>query len=1103
MLPTGSELCQNIQSTDLASEMPTSTSLTTTTRRIIKKIIYINGQPVMTEEPCDVSEKALSEHLIRKQLVKRVIYINGEPVETEEEIEEPVSVQAEEVSCSEGNPKELSVVSIGTQSSSTKITQERPIRKMLFINGEPVEILEGVQNLGSDQHQIQDTSDISEGSTSLKTITKRVTRKIIYVNGQPVETEEFENHPSEQKVTTVRVTNPENTIMRNVENPVTTTTLKTLKRKKVKTITYINGEPFEMEEEVEDPVAEISEGVPDDRSSDNEMYHRSGTPTSSKTLTKRIITRTIYVDGKPIGTEEIEIPTEMEETVSSQYVLEQPTLEPTKVKCVVKQIAYDGNPIEAEDVDDSTKVNPETPPSVENVQQQSMKTIVYINGKPYQTNEVYESTPEEQMRKVASELSFPSSRITTYEKPETTTIVRTIRRKKIKTITYINGEPVETEEEIEEPEVETVVEKDSEVIPHHELNKDLSSSVTTFIKRIIKRITYVDGKPVETEEEVIVPSDVDDQSDSTYTPIVGSIEGESKKMVVYINDEPVETTEELEGLPEEIKLQIASSSGPENMQITEIHEKPETTTVFRTIRRKKIKTITYINGEPVETEEEIEEPEVETVVEKDSEVIPHDELNKDLSSSVTTFIKRIIKQITYVDGKPVETEEVIVPSEVDNQSDSTYTPIVGSIEGEPKKMMVYINDKPVETTEELEGLPEEIKLQIASSSGPENMQITEIHEKPETTTIVRTIRRKKIKTITYINGEPVETEEEIEEPEVETVVEKDSEVIPHDELNKDLSSSVTTFIKRIIKRITYVDGKPVETEEEVIVPSDVDDQSDSTYTPIVGSIEGESKKMVVSINDKPLETTEELEGLPEEIKLQIASSSGPENMQITKIYEKPETTTIVRTIRRKKIKTITYINGEPVETEEEIEEPEVETVVEKDSEVIPHDELNKDLSSSVTTFIKRIIKRITYVDGKPVETEEEVIVPSDVDDQSDSTYTPIVGSIEGESKKMVVYINDKPVETTEELEGLPEEIKLQIASNSAPENIRISEIHEEPETTTIVRTIKRKKIKTITYINGEPVETEEEIEEPEVETVVEKDYEVIPLLRNLKVYQKK
>ena len=48
-----------------------------------------------TEEPCDEDSAVPTEHVVQKRVIKRIIYINGEPVETEEEIEEPVGLQSE------------------------------------------------------------------------------------------------------------------------------------------------------------------------------------------------------------------------------------------------------------------------------------------------------------------------------------------------------------------------------------------------------------------------------------------------------------------------------------------------------------------------------------------------------------------------------------------------------------------------------------------------------------------------------------------------------------------------------------------------------------------------------------------------------------------------------------------------------------------------------------------------------------------------------------------------------------------------------------------------------------------------------------------------
>merc|ERR1711970_123730 len=70
----------------------------------------------------------------------------------------------------------------------------------------------------------------------------------------------------------------------------------------------------------------------------------------------------------------------------------------------------------------------------------------------------------------------------------------------------------------------------------------------------------------------------------------------------------------------------------------------------RIIRKKLVKKI--IDGEPVETEESIAEPDKELISSKDA-----------VTTNVTTIKKilrkKIIRKIVIIDGKPIETEEVI------------------------------------------------------------------------------------------------------------------------------------------------------------------------------------------------------------------------------------------------------------------------------------------------------------------------------------------------------------------------------------------------------------------------------------------------------------
>merc|ERR1711915_966506 len=97
--------------------------------------------------------------------------------------------------------------------------------------------------------------------------------------------------------------------------------------------------------------------------------------------------------------------------------------------------------------------------------------------------------------------------------------------------------------------------------------------------------------------------------------------------------------------------------------------------ITKVLRKRIIKKIVIIDGKPVETEEVIEEPE-EISTEVGGDGLADDEFRRKLvcepeikTETVRKVMrKRIIKKIVIVDGKPVETEEVIEePEEISTE----------------------------------------------------------------------------------------------------------------------------------------------------------------------------------------------------------------------------------------------------------------------------------------------------------------------------------------------------------------------------------------------------------------------------------------------------
>ena len=217
-----------------------------------------------------------------------------------------------------------------------------------------------------------------------------------------------------------------------------------------------------------------------------------------------------------------------------------------------------------------------------------------------------------------------------------------------------------------------------------------------------------------------------------------------------------------------------------------------------------------------------------------------------------------------------------------------------------------------------------------------------IEEMPVETlfTNTQTVKRRIIKKTIYIDGKHVDSFEEEHEPEeeVETLQSKadlDSKVFEDgdefactrlkghveyiEEILPDEISKKETIKKRVVKKITVVDGKPQEVEELVEYPEDlekVDDICSQSVVPMTDSEEGKlkeperpklKKRLSFTLRDDAI-INDELEKMR---KQQNEQSSVKETT--THIVEKRVVKIITRII-----KTIVYIDGKPVETEKEI-----------------------------------------------------------------------------------------------------------------------------------------------------------------------------------------
>ncbi|XP_063591340.1 titin-like [Penaeus indicus] len=901
-----------------------------------------------------------------------------------------------------------------------------------------------------------------------------------------------------------------------------TTVYKVMRRRSIKNVVMIGGMPVETEEVVEEPTDQATDVEPE------------GTTTVVRTVRRRSIKSIVMVDGKPIETEEVvEDPISVsEELVEKDNVLLESVYEPDVTaptrEFVPKrmQILKD----EGEFLDSAEEVQePSVAPTITTHQviRRIVKKIVMIDGKPVEIEEL------EDPQDISDELmqgNLPVDSVitrTTSDPDLTTTTVRTVVRRRIKKIVMVDGQPVETEEFIEEP-VDTTLENledyaKQSVIPESSAESEIFTTVRKIIKkRIIKKIVMVDGKPVETEEVVEDPISVSEELVEKDNVLLES---------VY---EPDVTAPTREFVPK--RMQILKDEG-EFLDSAEEVQEPSvapTITTHQVIRRI-VKKIVMIDGKPVEIEE-LEDPQdisdelMQGNLPVDS-VITRTTSDPDLTTTtVRTVVRRRIKKIVMIDGKPVEIEELEDPQDISDElmqgnlpvdsvitrttsdPDLTTTTVRTVVRRRIKKI-VMIDGKPVEI-EELED-PQDISDELMQGNLPVDSVITRTTSDPDlTTTTVRTVVRRRIKKIVMIDGKPVEIEE-LEDPQdisdelMQGNLPVDS-VITRTTSDPDLTTTtVRTVVRRRIKKIVMIDGKPVEIEE-LEDPQDISDElmqgnlpvdsvitrttsdPDLTTTTVRTVVRRRIKKIVM-IDGKPVEI-EELED-PQDISDELMQGNLPVDSVITRTTSDPDlTTTTVRTVVRRRIKKIVMIDGKPVEIEE-LEDPQdisdelMQGNLPVDS-VITRTTSDPDLTTTtVRTVVRRRIKKIVMVDGKPVETEEIVEEPEEVTDEigegapregisteiitepDEVTTTTVRRIIRRRVIKKIVMIDGKPVETEEVVEE-PEEVSEEMLQTLPKDSVTMEAI-------TGHKIIRRRIIKKIIMVDGKPVETEEVVEEPE------------------------
>merc|ERR1712106_766872 len=260
--------------------------------------------------------------------------------------------------------------------------------------------------------------------------------------------------------------------------------------------------------------------------------------------------------------------------------------------------------------------------------------------------------------------------------------------------------------------------------------------------------------------------------------------------------------------------------------------------------------------------------------ESSQNIITPDTMNNQGHVSKTIIRKRLVRKI--VDGKPVETEEVIEePMEIMEgeelriEEPTEQTEEVTAIQAPTLGIVKVVEQSPVKT-ESKESTGDTIKIVTTSEESLPNENLTQ-----------KIIRHRIIKKIVIVDGKPVETET-IESP-IESNLGNDTQSNEKEENPDNIKYVEKTIRKRIIKRIVMEDGKPIETEQIIEDPEITDDNIETEIgrqDSFQRVIRKKIIKKIIIVNGKPVEIEEVIDEPGETIKEDIAENFSKEVVNV-------------------------------------------------------------------------------------------------------------------------------------------------------------------------------------------------------------------------------
>ena len=366
------------------------------------------------------------------------------------------------------------------------------------------------------------------------------------------------------------------------------------------------------------------------------------------------------------------------------------------------------------------------------------------------------------------------------------------------------------------------------------------------------------------------------------------------------NTTPARIINDLNTLPSSHSSNVTSQESSESRTVTCINE------AHINVIRKVLKKITYIDGVPVETEEEVDNNDLND----DSEIIEH------LPEETTKVIKRrTLEKVIFIDGKP--------ESHADDRSNDTSKEEKHS---SPLKLQDPLNKvltaQLVQSVKDIENDSENSEDENDSITLKGHIEyLEEVLTDDELILTTEKIRRKVIKKIVYIDGEPVETGEVVKDPVdyyLDTPTDIADEKVPE------------VCIEEVPPRGLLTRALSVSSMKNADIDSDEMERIKMAKL---------KKKLSFSVPDSEAKHDELDNKIMTSLSENEVNSENAEHLTLTSTSVTTrviKSTQIVRIVK-KILTTLEYIDGQPVEIKKEIEVP----VDEYGNEIIDLDEERK------------------------------------------------------------------------------------------------------------------------------------------------------------------